>query len=198
MIIPNIFRYIKLPEDVADKDKIKKYEMTLRLAYEYPAKLLEPIFHFPIHYKILRFISKIDELTKTKNYKNIQISNENIGNVCCRVYQKKEQSENAILYIHGGGFVALKPRFFDQTCVELAESTNSIIFSIDYSLSPEAPIYCALDECCNVIESLYENDYKKFNFNKNKIIIFGESAGGNIGAALSLRLIRRQKKTLFL
>ncbi|CEF70311.1 Alpha/beta hydrolase fold-3 domain-containing protein [Strongyloides ratti] len=197
MTILNIFRYVKLPEDVADEDKIKKYEITLRFAYEYPAKILEPIFHYSIHYKILRFISKIGEISKQKYFKNIQINNEKIGNICCRVYQKKEQSENAILYIHGGGFVALRPKFFDSTCVELAEKTNSIIFSVDYSLSPEAPLLCALDECYSVIVSLYENEYKKYNFNKNKIIIFGESAGGNLAAALSVRLVKRKKKNYF-
>uniref|UniRef100_A0A0K0F4N4 Alpha/beta hydrolase n=1 Tax=Strongyloides venezuelensis TaxID=75913 RepID=A0A0K0F4N4_STRVS len=196
-MVLSIFRSVNLPEDVADREKIKKYEMLVRIAYEYPAKLLEPIFNFSINYKILRFISIFGKVKSKENFNNIQISNDKIGNVNCRIYQKKERSENAVLYIHGGGFVALRPEYFDITCLELAEKSNSIVFSIDYSLSPEAPLNAALDECFTVIETLYKTSYKMYNFNRNKIIIFGESAGGNLAAALAVRLIKKNKRNYF-
>uniref|UniRef100_A0A0N4ZXH3 Abhydrolase_3 domain-containing protein n=1 Tax=Parastrongyloides trichosuri TaxID=131310 RepID=A0A0N4ZXH3_PARTI len=197
-MLPNLFRYVSLPDNVSDKDKIKKYEMTVRLAYEYPAKILEPLLKHTVHYKILRFISKIGELSINKTFKDIQITNESIGGVSCRVYKKTTAKvEGAILYIHGGGFFVLRPKYFDITCAELADKTNFIVFSIDYSLSPEAPYKAALSECETVLKNLYEKSYNDYMFNKNKIIIFGESAGGNIAASLALRLVRDNKNYYF-
>lgn len=87
----------------------------------------------------------------------------------------------AILYVHGGAFFGGAPFTLENQCRLIAERANCVTFNIDYSLAPEHPYPIP---CTQVYEVLcYVHDHaKEFSVDAEKIMMAGDSAGGNLTA----------------
>jgi hormone-sensitive lipase len=68
------------------------------------------------------------------------------------------------------------------------------VFSVDYRLSPESRFPDALNDCWQVYFWLLEQGEKHFGIRIDNIILAGDSAGGNLIAALTLLCIRKGYK----
>lgn len=103
-----------------------------------------------------------------------------------RSYRAKSAEEKRILiFIHGGGWVLGSVDTYDDTCAELSKATNSTVLSIDYSLSPEVKFPVALEECYKLIKDIFLMNEVLYR-EKAEITLIGDSAGGNLVAALSM------------
>lgn len=107
-----------------------------------------------------------------------------------------DKSLAPVLYLHGGGFITGSPAVYDAVLRNLAASLQRVVIAPTYSLSPECRFPGALDE----VEATYAwlragkgHDYQAAD---QGVVIAGDSAGGNLTAALSLRLARRGEKPL--
>mmetsp|Transcript_18783 Transcript_18783/g.66337 ORF Transcript_18783/g.66337 Transcript_18783/m.66337 type:complete len:869 (-) Transcript_18783:108-2714(-) len=86
-----------------------------------------------------------------------------------------------LLYIHGGGFVGTSFASDAQLLARWARKSDVLIIFIHYSLAPAARFPTALEECVRV--------YCWLRLHSRRVAVFGESAGGNLAAALTLRCI---------
>lgn len=94
---------------------------------------------------------------------------------------------NAILYIHGGGWVFGNLHTHDKLVRELAARTNSIVFFPEYSLSPEAKYPTAIEQCYAILEDLPEIVCKNnISVNLSNITVAGDSAGGNMATVMTI------------
>ncbi|WP_147804706.1 alpha/beta hydrolase [Alkalicoccus halolimnae] len=91
-----------------------------------------------------------------------------------------------IIYMHGGGFSIGDLDMADNICRVLSSSTKSVVASVDYALAPEYKFPFALDECFEVIKWI-ESNSEELQVRMSNLILAGDSAGGNLAAALSLR-----------
>ena len=91
--------------------------------------------------------------------------------------------DHVILHIHGGGWILGSPLVARRITSAIAKATNLKILSIDYHLAPEYPFPTPLDDCITAYNWLLSNGFKS-----EKIIIAGESAGGNLTLATLLKL----------
>ncbi len=96
-----------------------------------------------------------------------------------------------ILYVHGGGWILGDFETHSTLIKKLANCTYSCVVFVNYSRSPEAQYPQALDEIYLSLNYVYENS-KKFNINPYKIVIAGDSAGGNMAAATCIRTQKEQ------
>ena len=64
------------------------------------------------------------------------------------------------------------------------------MFCIDYRLAPDHKYPAAIDDCWNAYNWIINHVHLFFNINPKKIILVGDSAGGNLVAALTLRCIK--------
>jgi len=92
----------------------------------------------------------------------------------------------AVLYLHGGGFVLGGLESHDDVCAEIAAKTGVDVVSIDYRLAPEHLHPAQLDDA--------EAAYVGLGEHYACIIVAGDSAGGNLAAALCLRCAARGLK----
>ncbi len=83
-----------------------------------------------------------------------------------------------ILYMHGGGWVFGTLDGFDPVCRQLAHETGAEVVSVDYRLAPEHPFPQPLDDCWAALLAIAGD---------TPIAVMGDSAGGNLAAALALR-----------
>ncbi|WP_158800756.1 alpha/beta hydrolase fold domain-containing protein [Acidisoma sp. L85] len=88
-----------------------------------------------------------------------------------------------VLYFHGGGFVVGGLHSHDGVCAELAAASEHELVALDYRLAPEHLYPAALDDA--------EAAYLSLHSTAQRIVVAGDSAGGNLAAALCLRLRRK-------
>lgn len=107
-------------------------------------------------------------------------------NIPVRIFEpKKPKNSDIILFFHGGGWVIGNINSYTRVCAMLANKTSRRVFSVDYRLAPEFPFPYAVEDCYRAAEELilYKNLVDPEN---TRIILMGDSAGGNIAAAVSL------------
>ncbi|MFR0688907.1 alpha/beta hydrolase [Enterobacterales bacterium AE_CKDN230030158-1A_HGKHYDSX7] len=90
-----------------------------------------------------------------------------------------------VFYIHGGGWVLGSARSHDMICIPLATELGALVVAIGYRLAPEHPYPAALDDCLAVWRRLHRDGLGE-PVDKSRIAVAGDSAGGNLAAALCL------------
>lgn len=90
-----------------------------------------------------------------------------------------ENSDMLLFYIHGGGFVGLSSKTCEIFLKEWTTDLECPIFSVDYTLSPQATFPVALHECFYAYSWAILNS-DKIGWNGKKIVLAGDSAGGNL------------------
>ena len=104
-----------------------------------------------------------------------------------RVKGKPNTGRKCLVYYHGGGFVAGSPEHHKGLVNRYAVECDVTIVSVAYRLAPENkfpdPVYDAYAGLKWIISNA-----DKLGIDKNRIAIFGESAGGYLTAAVSVLL----------
>ena len=101
--------------------------------------------------------------------------------------EKKHDSQDKklLLFIHGGGWVTESIDNYERICARLASATDHIVVSVEYRLAPEYPFPIGFYDCYMAAKAMYTNQFI-LNTDPDKITLIGDSAGGNLAAAVSL------------
>jgi Esterase/lipase len=100
-------------------------------------------------------------------------------------YPEQLRSKEIILFFHGGGWVSGDIESYTGVCASLAKETGRRVMSVDYRLAPEHPFPCGLEDCYRATRELFLHSTPKETAG-DRIILMGDSAGGNLAAAVSL------------
>ncbi|WPO97725.1 alpha/beta hydrolase [Pseudomonas sp. HR96] len=95
-----------------------------------------------------------------------------------------------LLYLHGGGWVVGGLDSHDFICCELAQTLSATVVAVDYRLAPEHPYPAALDDCLAAWQGVLARA-AGWQLAKGPGVVMGDSAGGNLAAALCLALRQR-------
>jgi acetyl esterase len=100
-----------------------------------------------------------------------------------------------ILYTHGAGWVFGNAHTHDRLIRELAAGTGAAVVFTNYSLSPEARYPTAIEEIYAALEWVAEHGGER-RLDGSRIVVAGDSVGGNMTAALTLMAKERSGPTL--
>ena len=106
-----------------------------------------------------------------------------------RVYRSAPQPAATVLYFHGGGFILGGLDSHDDVCAELCARTGYEVVSVDYRLAPEHLHPAAFDDVMSAFEWATAN-------RDHPIVLCGDSAGGNLAAAVSHATRGHQRKPI--
>lgn len=111
-----------------------------------------------------------------------------VGPIAARVYYPKDAPDTAplIIYFHGGGNIRGSLETHDSIARVLAAAGPCTVISCRYRLAPESPYPAAIDDAA-AATALIVRDAHKFGCDSNQVIVGGDSAGGNLAAAVALR-----------
>ncbi|MGF7143251.1 acetyl esterase/lipase [Anaerotaenia torta] len=90
-----------------------------------------------------------------------------------------------LIFFHGGGWVIGNIDNYTRVCANMAKQTGHLVISVDYRLAPEYKFPAAPEDCYAVTKEIYENA-ELFQVKPEDITLIGDSAGGNLAAAVSL------------
>jgi len=108
-----------------------------------------------------------------------------LSGVAVRSYQPPASGASCIVYLHGGGWVVGDLDSHDFICAELASTLGVLVIAVDYRRAPEHPFPAAFDDCLKVWRALRTGP---FQLDPERMLVAGDSAGGNLAAALCLAL----------
>jgi acetyl esterase len=116
-----------------------------------------------------------------------EITDDVVAGVPVRIYRDEGPHPGLLVYFHGGGFVIGSIGLMDNVARELAHTTGAVVVSVGYRLAPEHPYPAGLDDCEAVTRWALANA-ARFGVAPSSVAVGGESAGGNLAAAVALRL----------
>jgi acetyl esterase len=99
-----------------------------------------------------------------------------------RVYRPSDAT-TAILYAHGGGFVTGGLVSCDHICRRLAVEGNALVVSVEYRLAPDHRFPVPLNDFEDGL-----NWMRGLQGLPDRVVVAGDSAGGNLAAALAFRV----------
>src|SRR5438477_1954908 len=109
------------------------------------------------------------------------------GRVPCRLYKTNGTAvPPVLLYLHGGGFMVGGIDSHDDICAEISDGADIAAVGIHYRLSPEHIFPAALEDCWTALGHIARHG-DELGIDASKIIVGGDSAGGNLAAALALK-----------
>jgi acetyl esterase len=90
-----------------------------------------------------------------------------------------------LLYIHGGGWVFGNLEVAEPSCRSLANATGCIVVATQYRLAPETKFPGGVEDCYAALEWAAAHA-AELGGDPDRIGITGDSAGGNLSAAVAL------------
>lgn len=102
-------------------------------------------------------------------------------------YPKTDEKLPVMLYIHGGGWTRGNLNTHDKLCRNIAARAKVAVASVEYRLSPEHPFPAGLHDSLSAYNWVRANA-KMLNIDPERIVIAGDSGGGNLAASLTCTL----------
>ena len=108
------------------------------------------------------------------------------GTIPCRLYRPSAQTNLGLLvFFHGGGWVIGDLNSHDGVCRSLANKSGHAVLAVDYRLAPEHKFPAAFDDCVTALQWAY-NNAASLGIDNTRMAVGGDSAGGNLAAAVAL------------
>ncbi|CAJ0559092.1 unnamed protein product, partial [Mesorhabditis spiculigera] len=177
--------------DIADRKKLIFFEFLLRLFNEYLADFFESFLGAVARNNVLRIVTAVVYSIPTGTPDFLTIKWTKFDDIPIRVYQPKTPKSNAgLIFFHGGGWSTMKAAYYDTVLIPLVKKIGCHVFSVDYRLAPEFPFPVPADDCLRATKALLKDRAKEYGVDPEKIILIGDSAGGNLAAVTTYRLLK--------
>lgn len=96
---------------------------------------------------------------------------------------QRKSAKRALLYLHGGGYIAGITRTYHSVCGKLAKELDADVYLPDYRLAPEHPFPAAVEDALIAYELVLSHGWAP-----EQVMVAGDSAGGGLTLALLLKL----------
>ena len=123
------------------------------------------------------------------DYRELAVSDHHAGKVPLRLVRPREPTAGhpALLYLHGGGWMLGDLDSHSFLAARLARRLGLAVLLVDYRLAPEHPYPAALEDALQAWEWL-RHEAPALGLDATRLAVAGDSAGGNLAAALCLAL----------
>jgi acetyl esterase len=108
------------------------------------------------------------------------------GDIPLRVFRPEADGPvPTVVFFHGGGFVIGDLDTHDDQTRLLCRDVGAVVVSVDYRLAPEAKFPAGFDDCLAATRYVGEH-IDEFGGDADRLAVAGDSAGGNLAAAVAV------------
>jgi acetyl esterase len=109
------------------------------------------------------------------------------GTLPARVYRPEGAAEGGpvVVFFHGGGWVIGSIASHDNPCARVAAESGCTVISVEYRLAPEHPFPAPLEDAYAATAWISEHA-GELGLDADRLAVAGDSAGGNLAAAVTL------------
>lgn len=114
------------------------------------------------------------------------------GPIALRVFAPESAAvlRPAFLWCHGGGFVLGGVDTADSICRNIARATGAVVVAVAYRLAPEHDIGAGREDFLAALDWMVREG-ATLGIDASRLAVGGDSAGGNIAAAVAQQCLRR-------
>lgn len=123
---------------------------------------------------------------EVESVQHVEIEGQEGNLIPLRIYKpKSEKLLPLIVYLHRGGWIFGNNEESEPVCRLLAHHLEAVIVAVDYRLAPEVSFPKPLEDAYAATDWASKN-ISSFGGDPGQLIVCGESAGGNLAAAVAL------------
>ncbi|XP_070801815.1 arylacetamide deacetylase [Pituophis catenifer annectens] len=184
--------YRPLPENVEEPWKLMLLDACFR-SLIHAATIVEKLGLG--HYMDVMNLYTIATYTPPTSDEKVIVTDTKFGHVPVRLYIPTKQSDvlkRAMIFIHGGGWCvgSATMKSYDLLSRWTSERLNAVVVSVDYRLAPKYRFPVAFEDVYSVAKYFLQSSIlEKYNVDASRIGIAGDSAGGNLAAAVTQQLL---------
>ncbi len=136
---------------------------------------------FPVFFQRvwLRIASSANPPSRAASMARLDIG----GMSALRAWPKATEPEQAVLYLHGGGYCVGSWGTYKGPITHLAVAAAAVVYAPNYRLAPEHPHPAALDDALEAYRWLLGQ-----GVSPNRIALAGDSAGGGLALATAIAI----------
>ncbi|CAH1245206.1 NCEH1 [Branchiostoma lanceolatum] len=133
------------------------------------------------------------------SHPNLEVTDASFDGVRVRVYKPPAQKTAkggkmaGLLWFHGGGWIIGSIDSCDAQVGRIANQTGAVMVSVEYRLAPEHNFPIPFEDCLTATQHFLQHA-SEYGVDPTRIGVAGDSAGGNLAAAVALRLKKDDKK----
>lgn len=187
--------YIPLPEKTEEPWTLLIMQTCLKTASN--LMLLVELLGISHFMTSTMFIMSFLETPPTSD-ENVTVVETTFHNIPVRVYVPKQKTETlrrGLFYIHGGGWCLGSNVFYiyDHLSRQTAHRLNAVVISTNYRLAPKYHFPAQFEDVYNSLKWFLRQDVlQKYGVDPTRIGVSGDSAGGNLAAAVNQQLLGDQ------
>ncbi|XP_066565004.1 neutral cholesterol ester hydrolase 1a [Amia ocellicauda] len=185
--------YIPLPSTVSEPWKLMLLDATFR-----GVQHLGNLFHdlgLSHHIRVLNFVVLNFGMLAPVSSEAVRVSDTMFNGVLVRVFEYNKEPGDAlkrsVVYLHGGGWAlgSARIRSYDHLCRKMAEDLKAVIVSIDYRLAPDVHFPEQYNDAFLATKHFLQPEVlSKYSVDPARVSVSGDSAGGNLAAAVAQQL----------
>ncbi|KAL1022218.1 hypothetical protein UPYG_G00023840, partial [Umbra pygmaea] len=127
----------------------------------------------------------------------VRVSDVKFDNIPVRVYEPPALGggegglRRAVMFYHGGGWVygSGKVGSYDILCRRMSDELNAVVVSVEYRLAPAVHFPVQYEDCLRAARHFLESDVlQKLSVDPQRVAVSGDSAGGNLAAAVAQQI----------
>lgn len=130
----------------------------------------------------------VDDPTPVSEVRELELPGP-AGSIPARLYRPEggDSSPGVVVLLHGGGFVLGDIEIHDEAGRRTCAGAGALVVSVDYRLAPEHPFPAAVEDAVAATRWIAEQS-AELGGDPSRIIVSGDSAGGNLAAVVARRL----------
>ncbi|XP_048397920.1 neutral cholesterol ester hydrolase 1-like isoform X1 [Stegostoma tigrinum] len=186
--------YIPIPNTVSEPWKLMLLDATFRGVQDM-CHLVQQM-GLGHHLKALNFVITVFEMLAPQSSETVEVTDTSFDGVQVRVFEPKKKVDDelkrSIIYIHGGGWAlgSARMRSYDHLCRKMAKDMNAVLVSIEYRLVPEVHFPEQFNDAYSATKHFLQPEIlSQYSVDPNRIAVSGDSAGGNLAAAVTQQLV---------
>ncbi|NXI37627.1 AAAD deacetylase, partial [Galbula dea] len=184
--------YTPMPEDCEDPWKTMLMMATFRIV-GHLGTIAEQLGL--MHYMDVQMLITSADYVDPMSDENVTVTDTEVNNVPVRLFVPRKESDGlrrVVVFFHGGGWCLGNAgmKAYDHVTRWTSNRLNAVVISVNYRLAPKYHFPAQFEDVYSVTKFFLQSKVlSQYGADPNRVCVAGDSAGGNLAAAVAQQLL---------